>query len=590
MKVHNLVKLLKETDYDQSEIQFLEEGFTHGFDIRYQGPTVRASNASNIPLRIGSETELWNKLIKEVRLKCVAGPFDTIPYDNYIQSPIGLVPKSGNTEKTRLIFHLSYDFDDNKSLNTHTPKEICMVKYNDLDHVIHNCLEAKKQADDLLQNGVIFEEEVDEGIESTIYLSKTDVQSAFHLVPLSAFCWCWLIMMAHNLITKKYQFFVDKCLPFSASISCVLFQCFSNALHHITQVKSGYKTIMNYLDDFLFISYARRLCRHMLETFLNICKQVGVPISPEKTEWPTQILVFLGILLNGTNMTLAILEEKCNKAIHLLSKLIDKKKATVKEIQNLCGYLNFLNRAIHPGRAFMRRMYAKYLHLCDKNVKQNSESDGMAAFTLKFYHHVKLDAEFKSDFKVWLRFLTDQNLYRIVNRPMIDQNMFTTSKQIAFFTDTSAAENLGYSCVFRNNWTYGQWEKDFIKNYHPSIKFLELYALCVGFLTWQDKITDCQIIVWCDNMGVVGMVNNLASKCPKCMLLIRIITLNNLIYNRRVSVRYIRSADNILSDALSRLDFNHFRKHGKHMNLQPDSVNSLVSSTQNLFQLQQNLI
>ena len=69
----------------------------------------------------------------EVQVGRFAGPFSDIPYkDTYIQSPIGLVPKAGN--KTRLIFHLSYTFKNgNKSVNYHTPKELCSVKYNDLD-------------------------------------------------------------------------------------------------------------------------------------------------------------------------------------------------------------------------------------------------------------------------------------------------------------------------------------------------------------------------------------------------------------------------------------------------------------------------
>ena len=33
--------------------------------------------------------------MKEVKLGRVAGPFLKVPFDNYIQSPIGLVPKAG---------------------------------------------------------------------------------------------------------------------------------------------------------------------------------------------------------------------------------------------------------------------------------------------------------------------------------------------------------------------------------------------------------------------------------------------------------------------------------------------------------------
>ena len=147
VQVSKLVNALREANYDSEEIRFLEKGFTEGFDIGYQGPELRQSESSNIPLTVGSKTELWNKLIKEVNLKRVAGPYEQIPFDNYIQSPISLVPKAGSS-KTRLIFHLSYNFNKGKwpedmSLNYHTPREKCSVHYNDMDDAIRACLAAQ---------------------------------------------------------------------------------------------------------------------------------------------------------------------------------------------------------------------------------------------------------------------------------------------------------------------------------------------------------------------------------------------------------------------------------------------------------------
>ena len=137
--------MLKEASYDPAEIQFLSEGFRQGFDIGYQGPEIRQSKSRNLPFQpgIGNPIEMWNKIMKEVKLKRVAGPFNEIPFDNFIQSPIGLVPKANN--KTRLIFHLSYNFKDEpnpdgNSVNACTPRELCSVKYNDLDTAIRQCL------------------------------------------------------------------------------------------------------------------------------------------------------------------------------------------------------------------------------------------------------------------------------------------------------------------------------------------------------------------------------------------------------------------------------------------------------------------
>ena len=68
----------------------------------------------------------------------MAGPYEKIPFDNFVQSPIGLVPKSGN--QTRLIFHLSYQIKNGSpSINACTPAEECSVKYADIDHAVRNC-------------------------------------------------------------------------------------------------------------------------------------------------------------------------------------------------------------------------------------------------------------------------------------------------------------------------------------------------------------------------------------------------------------------------------------------------------------------
>ena len=81
------------------------DGFTNGFDIGYRGPLIRQSKSQNIPFTVGNKVILWNKIMKEVKAGGYAGPFEEIPFENFIQSPVGLVPKKG--DKTRLIFHLS---------------------------------------------------------------------------------------------------------------------------------------------------------------------------------------------------------------------------------------------------------------------------------------------------------------------------------------------------------------------------------------------------------------------------------------------------------------------------------------------------
>ena len=95
-------------------------------------------------------------------------------------------------------------------------------------------------------------------------------------------------MMAVNPQTDKVQYFVDKCLPFGVSISCVLFQKLSDALKHIIEfIEQKRNFLTNYLDDFLLIAQLLVECNWLLKSFLRLCSEVGFPISPEKMVWGT---------------------------------------------------------------------------------------------------------------------------------------------------------------------------------------------------------------------------------------------------------------------------------------------------------------
>ena len=94
-----------------------------------------------------------------------------------------------------------------------------------------------------------------------------------------------------------------------------------------------------------------------------------------------------------------------------------------------------------------------------------------------------------------------------------------------------------------------------------SIEFLELYALCMGIFIWEEKLTNIRITIFCGNKSVRDMVNSTSSKCKVCMILIRLLVLNCLIFNRKIYVEYISMHHNTLADALSRQDFRLFWKN-----------------------------
>ena len=306
----------------------------------------------------------------------------------------------------------------------------------------------------------------------------------------------------------------------------------------------------------------------MIRQFINLCAELKIPIAVDKTVWAGTQIVFLGILLDGERLMLSLPLEKQEKALKLLNEFMDRKKATIHQIQVLTGYLNFLTKAIAPGRTFTRRMYAKAA-LYEKGTCN--------AKPLKPYHHMRIDAEFRFDCEVWQLFLLNFR-NAAVCREMVDfDRKGFTGHELSFYLDASANPNLGFGAVHNDYWLYGQWELGYIRKYNPSIEYLELFALTAALLTWGDLLRNMQIIIFCDNEAVVQMVNSQTSSCKNCMYLIWLLILNNLVNNQKVSVRHVRSENNELSDALSHLQFKRFwRLVQGTMHPHPSMISQLV--------------
>ena len=328
-----------------------------------------------------------------------------------------------------------------------------------------------------------------------------------------------------------------------------------NALAHIAEFKLNNirnVAITNYLDDFLKIALLELICNHMITNFHKLCDYLGVPIVKDKTSWADIRVVFLGILLDGLNKILAIPEVKRIKATSMLESMIQSKRTTVKNIQGLAGLLNFLNRAIYPGRVFTRRMYAKG-QLKTKNLKP--------------FHHINLDVEFKQDCRLWLKFLEESEMTKAnsngLYRPFIDLLGSIDSVDIGFYTDSSANPKLGFGGVIGpDEWVYGQWKYDFIHLVKLSIEYLELYAVLIGIYLWVEQVQNTRFIIHCNNMSVVGMINKTTSGCQHCMHLPQLLVLKSLQFNFRLYATQVSSQENVLSDSLSCLQLKRFYKFG----------------------------
>ena len=242
----------------------------------------------------------------------------------------------------------------------------------------------------------------------------------------------------------------------------------------------------------------------------------------------------------------------------------------MKQLQTLTGYLNFLTRAIFAGRTFTRRIYAKF-SLRNPRLKQ--------------HHHVSVDSEFRFDCEIW-RFFLPNHRNEAVCRPMVDLDTVTYARELQFTSNASGT--LGMGATYNDLWLFAQWEVGYVKTYAPSIEYLELLGVAAAVLTWGHHLRNGRFVIYCNNQAVVAMLNKMTSSCRNCMYLLRLITLNNLIYNRRIFADYISTSDNDLSDALSRMQFERFwrlvREKGITMQEYPSTISPLVWPASKIWQ------
>ena len=494
-----LANEMKDYPFDDEKALLLD-GFRFGFRIPYHGPREKRLS-KNHGSALKQPDIIWKKLQEEISLGRVAGPFDVIPLQNLIVSPIGLVPKS-NPGEYRLIFDLSYP--QGESINSGISREDSAVSYTKFDKVITMVRQEGRGA----------------------YLFKVDIKSAFRLLPIHP--------QDFQLLGMEFQgkYFVDKCLPFGLSVSCSLFEKFSCFLEwHIQKVTLS-KMIIHYLDDFCGCQSDREKAEHILNKILASFAKLGVPVAQEKVEGPVTCLKFLGLEVDTVAMQVRIPQEKLDdlrKTIAWVISLADR-KITLKELQSLIGKLNFACKAILPGRAFCRR-------LIDATIGVK-----------KSFHKIRVSRNMVKDLVTWQSFLKNYNGATM----MLDED----SKILDLYTDASGG--LGFGAYFEGHWTMGPWPEK-IQSSKIDIMYKELFPIVLSLLLWGESFKNSRVVFHCDNAAVVAIVNKQSTPHKLSMGLLRLLVYFCLINNIVFRAKHIPGKSNGIADALSRFQLKRFK-------------------------------
>ena len=252
-------------------------------------------------------------------------------------------------------------------------------------------------------------------------ISKIDVLKSFRILKVAESDYKFLGFIWNDL------YWFDKVLVMGASISCSHFEPLSNALQWIAINKLGVPYISHILDDFIFFGpHGSNVCAKSLASFQYLADSVGIPLNPKKNVLPGTSVELHGILFDTSDMKLKVPLDKRDKALDMIRRMNSKRKVTLEELQKLTGVLQFLTKAVQPGRSFLRRLYD-----LTKNLYLPS-------------HLVWLNFEALQDLHAWEIFLTQFQGSLILEK--IDWKKDSNWK---LFSDTSG---LGYGAVYGNKW------------------------------------------------------------------------------------------------------------------------------------------
>ena len=487
---------------DQALVQYFLRGITEGFRIGYSSAMEHnlKSSKRNLEGAIQHPEVVNDYLENERSLNRVAGPYNRSQLLPVHISRFGVIPKSHQCDKWRLIIDLSHPTDH--SVNNGIPKSLCSLTYITVDDAIQKILE----------------------LGPNTLLAKADIKSAFRLIPVHP--------ADRHLLGMEWQknIFIDTCLPFGLRSAPKLFNTLADLLSWII-IQRGCTYLIHYLDDFLTMGPpSSPTCQHNLDLLKQTCEDLGVPLAMEKLEGPTTSLTFLGVVLDTAKSEIRLPEDKFLRIRQEVSSWLGKRRATKRQILSLVGLLQHATKVVRPGRSFVSRMYATAA-----KVKE-----------LDFY--TRLGKEFRSDLTWWHTFLASWNglsVLRSTHSPLPPD----------YIIQTDASGTWGCGAFFQGSWFQWQWPPDWAP---ISIMAKELVPILLSAVTWGPQLARSITLFQCDNLSLVTAISKGSSREPKVMQLLRCLWFFVAFFDIELRAEHIAGSNNFVADHLSRNNMQSF--------------------------------
>jgi hypothetical protein len=351
------------------------------------------------------------------------------------------------------------------------------------------------------------------------FMTSIDLKDAYYSVPIAPEHQKYLKFMWRD------QLYAFTCLPMGLTSSPRIFTKILKPVFATLRSKFGH-SCLGYIDDSLNLedSYteAERATLHAVELLISL----GFMIHPEKSiVTPTQIIEFLGFVLNSILMIVKLTDRKAAKILNLCLLFCHKDKAfTIREVASLIGSLISSCPGVEYGRLHYRSI---------ERDKINALKSNNGNFEAKMF----LSGDSLEELHWW-----------IGNVQLAYRNIQHGSPDTVIFTDAS---QLGWGAHIQNGMrTSGIWSASETAKH---INILELLAVKLSLMSLLADQTGSHVRIMSDNTTVVCYINDMGgSKSSERNRLAKSIWYWAIARNIWLSAAHVPGAKNVSADELSR--------------------------------------
>lgn len=151
-------------------------------------------------------------------------------------------------------------------------------------------------------------------------------------------------------------FLVDTRLCFGIKCAPFVFHQVSVFLARCMQ-RRGFSGICYYLDDFLCVGGGFSDCQYTQGVFIHLLHYLGFDVAWHKCSTPSKVTRYLGIDFDSSCMQLRIPPDKLDRLFKELVFFESKSRATLRQLQRLCGTLAYCSKLIRGGENFFPSDY-----------------------------------------------------------------------------------------------------------------------------------------------------------------------------------------------------------------------------------------